>query len=115
MAPMPTRQNHAGHRTQAVVRFLRTPRHRADDTVRSSVRIQTAPHASHQASGRMVENRMTKKQLNDVALDELRRIQKDDDYERAHAEADDSLCALLTALGFSEVVSEYGKIRKHYA
>lgn len=52
---MPPRQNHAGHRTQAVVRFCRTPRRRSDDTVRSSVRIQTAPNASHQASGRMVE------------------------------------------------------------
>ena len=51
---MPPRQNHAGHRAQAVVRFRRTQRHRPDGTVRSSVRIQTAPHASHQASGRMV-------------------------------------------------------------
>ena len=54
MAPMSPLQNHAGHRAQAVVRFCRTPRPRVDNTVRSSVRLQTAPHASHQASGRMV-------------------------------------------------------------
>ena len=48
------------------------------------------------------------------ALAKLRAI-KGWDVERAHAEADDILCELLIALGYSDVVLAYNAVEKWYA
>lgn len=44
----------------------------------------------------------------------LRDADKNEDVEMAHIEADDSLCALLLALGYEDVVSLYRKLHKWY-
>lgn len=53
--------------------------------------------------------------LRQRALDVMRAAQRSDDTERAHANADDGLCELLTALGYADVVAEYAKVEKWYA
>jgi hypothetical protein len=61
---------------------------------------------------------MTKQQtakLTAKAVDALKAQQLGFDPEGEHAHADDILCELLTALGYTEVVAEYKKIRKWYA
>jgi hypothetical protein len=45
----------------------------------------------------------------------LKSAQQSDDTERAHAEADDALCDLLSELGYAHVVAEFAKVRKWYA
>ena len=37
------------------------------------------------------------------------------DLHDGHLIADDTLCELLTSLGFTDIVSEYKKVRKWYA
>ena len=54
---------------------------------------------------------MTKEQ----AIEELKAEQSSGDIEDSHANADDILCELLTALGYADVVSEYNKVEKWYA
>lgn len=49
------------------------------------------------------------------AIAELRKHGCDYDGERAHVEADEVLCKLLTALGYDDVVKEYREIPKWYA
>ena len=49
------------------------------------------------------------------AIEKLKELQGSDDTEIAHIDADDVLCKLLKALGFSDVVAEYEKIDKWYA
>ena len=49
------------------------------------------------------------------ALKLLKEIQGDWDTEIAHSDADDVLCEMLKALGYSDVVDEYEKVNKWYA
>lgn len=49
------------------------------------------------------------------AIKELQELQKSGDTEAAHGDADDVLCALLTALGYGDVVSEWERVDKWYA
>lgn len=49
------------------------------------------------------------------ALGRLDLIAESTDTEAAHGDADDVLCELLAALGFTEVVRRYGLIDKWYA
>lgn len=49
------------------------------------------------------------------AIAKLKALQADNDTEVAHIRADDVLVALLSELGFDDVVSEYDKIEKWYA
>ncbi len=46
------------------------------------------------------------------AFGKLKMQQTNPDPERAHIEADNALCDLLTALGFENIVKEYQKIGK---
>jgi len=49
------------------------------------------------------------------AIAELKEIQKSDDTEGAHCDADGVICGLLHDLGFKDVVDEYMKVEKWYA
>lgn len=49
------------------------------------------------------------------AIEELKKIAKDNDIEMAHVEADSVLCQLLFTLGYGDVVTEYHRITKWYA
>lgn len=49
------------------------------------------------------------------ALREIKEAQQNDDTECAHGDADDALCDLLSTLGFSEIVTEYHKVKKWFA
>ena len=40
---------------------------------------------------------------------------EEDDYEEAHSEADDILCAFLIDLGYVELVAKYYEVGKWYA
>ena len=51
----------------------------------------------------------------DKALIRLRKLQKSDDTECAHGEADGILCKLLERLGFEDVVQEYYRVEKWYS
>lgn len=51
----------------------------------------------------------------DEALAGLVKCQESDDKEMAHMDADEVLCALLTALGYDDVVAEWEKVGKWYA
>jgi hypothetical protein len=46
---------------------------------------------------------------------QLRELQASKDPELAHGDADDLLCNLLGALGYSDVVAEWEKVGKWYA
>lgn len=54
---------------------------------------------------------MTKEQ----AIEKLKELQKNGDYESAHGDADEVLCELLKALGYEDVVAEWDKVGKWYA
>jgi len=54
------------------------------------------------------------KALSDQAIEALKRCDSYD-QEMAHVEADEVLCKLLTALGYSDVVDHYRSIDKWYA
>ena len=60
---------------------------------------------------------MRNNKLQRLAIDKLRTIQQShgDDPEKAHGDADDVLCELLTSLGYAKVVEEWHKIEKWYA
>lgn len=45
----------------------------------------------------------------------LKAAQENEDIESAHAEADDVLCDLLTALGYKKLIDEYHAVPKWYA
>lgn len=45
----------------------------------------------------------------------LKEAQQGSDVESAHAEADQVLCDLLEALGYTKIVEEYDKVSKWYA
>ncbi len=49
------------------------------------------------------------------AIQKLIEQQKNRDTEEAHVEADDVLCYLLKSLGYTEVVTEYEKVKKWYS
>ena len=49
------------------------------------------------------------------AIAKLKELQKSGDTEVAHSEADDVLCNLLNALGYTDVTDEYHKIDKWFA
>ena len=50
--------------------------------------------------------------LREEAIAELVKCQNNRDTEAAHVIADDVLCKLLDALGYSDVVAEYAKVDK---
>ncbi len=54
---------------------------------------------------------MTKEQ----AIEKLRELAKNGDYEAAHGDADQVLCDLLTALGHADVVAAWDDVGKWYA
>jgi hypothetical protein len=45
----------------------------------------------------------------------LKELQKKEDIEAAHIEADEILCSLLEKLGYEKVVEEWKKVPKWYA
>jgi len=49
------------------------------------------------------------------ATERLKELQKIEDYEYSHYEADAILCRCLIKLGFNEIVEEYKKVGKWYA
>lgn len=49
------------------------------------------------------------------AIEKLKAEQKNGDTECAHGNADGILCALLTSLGYGDVVKEYEEVDKWYA
>jgi len=49
------------------------------------------------------------------AITELQAAQKSGDTEGAHCDADETICKLLTALGYADVVAEWEKVDKWYA
>lgn len=49
------------------------------------------------------------------AIEKLKVLQNSGDTVAAHSDADDVLCDLLTALGYGDVVVEWGKVDKWYA
>ena len=60
----------------------------------------------------------SKKENSDISqsyIERLEEVQKMFDQERAHINADEILCELLTELGYCDVVKEYNKIEKWYA
>ena len=48
------------------------------------------------------------------AIKKLKECQDSCDTERAHREADEVLCELLTSLGYEDVVKEYEQIEKWF-
>lgn len=48
-------------------------------------------------------------------LKRLKELQKDDDHENAHIEADLILCNILNELGHAEIVNEFENIKRHYS
>ena len=64
-----------------------------------------------------VDEMKTKKQKDaqQLAIDELKQEQQDDDIESAHVNADNILCRLLISFDCDDVVEEYHKIGKWYA
>lgn len=59
----------------------------------------------------MPEKDMTKER----AIEKLKNEQANGKTECAHINADNVLCELLTALGYSDVVEEYEKVDKWYS
>ena len=51
----------------------------------------------------------------ETAIKRLKKLQDSGDTEAAHAGADETLCELLSELGYSDVVAEYHKVDKWYA
>lgn len=49
------------------------------------------------------------------AIEILNMCQKDGDFERAHSTADRVLCAILSELGYGDVVGEYEKVERQCA
>lgn len=59
----------------------------------------------------MSKEKMTEKK----ALELLKSLHHEGDYEMAHSEADNILCDLLETLGYKDVVESWRKIGKWYA
>lgn len=57
---------------------------------------------------------MNKQELIRRAVERLSDV-KDFDTERAHSEADETLCDVLTSLGYEEIVEAWRKVDKWYA
>ena len=53
--------------------------------------------------------------MGDEAIERLRELQLNSDFESAHGEADAVLCALLVKLGYGAVVDEWEKVGRWYA
>lgn len=51
----------------------------------------------------------------ETAIERLRELQKSVDPEQAHSDADAVLCELLIALGYIDVVREWGEVERWYA
>ena len=49
------------------------------------------------------------------AITKLKKVQDNHDTEVAHSDADKVLCALLSSLGYEDVVVEYRKVSKWFA
>lgn len=49
------------------------------------------------------------------AIAKLVALQKENDIEMEHVEADSVLCQLLVTLGYGDVVTEFNRITKWYA
>ena len=49
------------------------------------------------------------------ALAQLKALHGSSDVEVAHSDADGVICALLVALGYSDVVNEWNEVEKWYA
>jgi hypothetical protein len=67
---------------------------------------------------RIVEGRMSIGELRQLSIEKLRDIHMQGgvkDIERDHWVADEVLCDLLVALGYSDVVTEWEKVSKWYA
>ena len=57
---------------------------------------------------------LTELELND-ALQKMNDAAKNDDWEFAHADADDILTKVLKLMGYTELVERYGEVGKWYA
>jgi len=51
----------------------------------------------------------------DEYLSRMKALAKDSDWEAAHSDADDILCEVLRALGYTDLIDYYDKIDKCYA
>lgn len=58
---------------------------------------------------------MANENLKELALEALRSLEKLDDIEMAHLEADKVLCTLLKYEGYEEVVKLFNQLKKWYA
>jgi len=58
---------------------------------------------------------MANENLKELALEALRSLEKLDDTEMAHIEADKVLCSLLEYEGYEEVVKLFNQLKKWYA
>lgn len=74
--------------------------------------------SSQRREGRETEeeemNALTPKDIRS-AIDRLKALQKSDDTEAAHSDADDIICELLARLGHKEIVDEYHRVPKWFA
>lgn len=48
-------------------------------------------------------------------IEKLKELQKSDDYECAHIDADQILCECLDELGYKEITREFVKVGRWYA
>lgn len=51
----------------------------------------------------------------EIAIQKLKELQKSEETDQAHADADRILCDLLISLGYEDVIKEYKAIEKWYA
>lgn len=58
---------------------------------------------------------MANENLKELALEALRSLEKLDDTEMAHIEADKVLCSLLEYEGYEEVIKLFNQLKKWYA
>jgi hypothetical protein len=59
--------------------------------------------------------RIKKEDIIKEAIEEMKTLVNNDDYEIAHIEADDILCNVLKKLGYEELVDVYEQVGKWYA
>lgn len=48
-------------------------------------------------------------------INRLKQIQRNNDYEIAHGDADEVLLEILEDLGYSDIIEEYNKVEKYYS
>lgn len=58
---------------------------------------------------------MKKEVIIKEAIEEMKKLVNNADYEIAHIEADGILCDVLTKLGYKELVDVYEQVGKWYA